>query len=242
MDNIPLVSVIIPVYNCENTIERAVTSVLNQTFRDFELIIVDDGSTDGTKEELNKITDPRIRVIDHERNLGAAAARNTGMRHARGKYIALLDSDDEWLVKKLDLQLEALEKAGFEETKACFTAYYLIEDRGSRTYVPEKPTRKDLFLKCDLSPGSTLLFERELLDIIGYWDETLPRYEDWEWLIRYARKFSFTFVEKPLVKVFHEHGTSVEDIEVAAKLFLNKTHDELCGYGWFFEKKVISNF
>jgi len=107
----PTVSVIISTYNRAHLIGRAIQSVLNQTYQDFEVIVVDDGSTDNTEEIVKSFNDPRIRYIRHEKNKGAAAARNTGIKAARGKYIAFQDSDDEWLPEKLEKQMKVFENA-----------------------------------------------------------------------------------------------------------------------------------
>src|SRR4030043_1337098 len=102
----PTVSVIIPTYNRAHLVGRSIRSVLNQTYQDLEVIVVDDGSKDNTAEIVRGITDPRIVFLKHEKNRGVSAARNTGLKAARGKYIAFQDSDDEWLPQKLEKQLE----------------------------------------------------------------------------------------------------------------------------------------
>src|ERR1051326_7858600 len=99
----PSVSVVLPVYNREHSISRAVRSVLDQTYRDVELIVVDDGSTDGTREVVRQFA-PHLTLIEHE-HAGASAARNRGIAHARGELIAFIDSDDAWLSEKLALQV-----------------------------------------------------------------------------------------------------------------------------------------
>jgi len=103
------VSVIIPTYNREQLLKRAIQSVLNQTFRDFEIIVVDDGSTDNTKEIIDSFTSDKIKYIYESNSGGAARPKNTGIKNAQGKYIAVLDSDDEWLPQKLEKQIELLE-------------------------------------------------------------------------------------------------------------------------------------
>jgi len=110
----PKVSVVVPAYNRERLILHALNSVLAQTFADFEILAVDDGSTDGTIQAIQSCTDPRIRCLRHEKNRGAAAARNTGIQAARGEYVAFLDSDDEWLPHKLERQTAALDACGAE--------------------------------------------------------------------------------------------------------------------------------
>ena len=106
----PGISVIIPTYNRAHLISRSAKSVLAQTYPDFELIIVDDGSGDNTEEIIEALADPRIRYLRHESNRGVSAARNTGIRAARGDYIAFQDSDDEWLPQKLEKQLGLFEQ------------------------------------------------------------------------------------------------------------------------------------
>ena len=102
-----MISVIIPLYNKEKSITDTVNSVLNQTFKDFELIIVNDGSKDNSLSVVNQFTDKRVKIIDKP-NGGVSTARNAGMKRAEGEYIALLDSDDEWLPHKLERQIEVL--------------------------------------------------------------------------------------------------------------------------------------
>ena len=104
----PPVSVVIPAYNRAPTIGAAIDSVLRQTFTDFELVVVDDGSTDGTLTAARAIADPRLRVIAAPQNMGAAGARNLGVAEARGTWIAFQDSDDEWLPEKLAKQMARL--------------------------------------------------------------------------------------------------------------------------------------
>ncbi|GAH74960.1 unnamed protein product, partial [marine sediment metagenome] len=109
--NKPTVSVIIPTYNRAYLIGRAIQSVLNQTYQDFEIIVVDDGSTDDTEEIVRSFKDKRIGYVRHEKNKGAAAARNTGIKAAKSEYIAFQDSDDEWLPEKLEKQMKVFENA-----------------------------------------------------------------------------------------------------------------------------------
>jgi glycosyltransferase involved in cell wall biosynthesis len=105
------VSVVIPTYNRASLLGRAIKSVLEQTYQDFEIIVVDDASTDNTEEVVRNLRDRRIRYLRHEKNRGGSAARNTGIRAAWGQYIAFQDSDDEWLPEKLKKQMEVLAAA-----------------------------------------------------------------------------------------------------------------------------------
>src|SRR5262245_28149594 len=108
----PRISVVIPVLNRAAVVRRAIASVLAQTFQDFEIVVVDDGSTDGTAESVDTLSDRRIRVIRHEQTLGGGAARNTGIRASRAPFVAFLDSDDEWVPTKLEKQLGVFDNSG----------------------------------------------------------------------------------------------------------------------------------
>ena len=114
MINHPTISVIIPTYNRAHLIGKAVKSVLSQTYQDFEIIVVDDGSTDNTEEIVKSFTDYKIYYICHKHNRGASAARNTGIKASRGEYIAFLDSHDEWLPEKLDKQIKTFNSESSE--------------------------------------------------------------------------------------------------------------------------------
>src|SRR5208282_3284051 len=125
MTGIPHVSVIMPVYNGAAFIGRALKTVFAQTFREFEIVIVDDASTDDLANALVQFSDPRMRVIRHAVNRGASASRNTGIRAARGPYIAFVDCDDEWLLEKLARQHALLESSPATIAVAV-TGYYLL--------------------------------------------------------------------------------------------------------------------
>jgi glycosyltransferase involved in cell wall biosynthesis len=234
----PVISVIIPAYNRSSTIARSVQSVLVQTFQDFEIIVVDDGSTDTTREVVQKIDDKRIHLICHNGNQGAAAARNTGMQAATGEYIAWLDSDDEWLPQKLDVQLQALNLSA-PSARACYTAYELLDGGKSRLYIPQHADYKKLFLRCDQAPGSSLMFERSILREIGYLDTSLRRYEDWDWLLRYCSKYSLVAIDQPLTRVYFTPDRSSTYIESSAAAFVEKYSQVLRQFG-FYRNVVIS--
>ncbi|MBI5352969.1 MAG: glycosyltransferase family 2 protein [Chloroflexi bacterium] len=229
---LPVVSVIIPVYNRSDTIAQSMESVLAQTFKDFELIIVDDGSTDRTREIIRQVNDDRIQLISHDHNLGAASARNTGMQAAVGKYIAWLDSDDEWLPEKLKAQLDALETSAPDQKASC-TFYERIERNESRIYIPQHADYKKLFLGCDQAPGSTLFFDRTLLSDIGLVDISLVRYEDWDWLLRYCSKYRLLTIEMPLARIHYSPQRSPAIVEASALTFVSKYSEELRQFGLY---------
>ena len=203
----PTITVIIPAFNSEKTIRRALDSVAAQTFSDFEIIVIDDDSKDQTLGLVSHSSGAELRVIQHAQNLGAAAARNSGIAAARGRWIAFLDSDDEWLPDKLERQLAALKNAGRQNIMACATGYRLYKN-GRELAVKLKLTsqqfRNDILFGCTISPGSTLLVDRRAFDEIGLFDDRLRRLEDWDWLLRYSERpdFDILFVPELLANVY----------------------------------------
>lgn len=129
--NIPLVSVITPVYNAEKYIKETIQSVQNQSYQNWEMILVDDCSMDHSREIISKISaeDPRVKLIKLKENSGAAVARNTAIDHASGKYAAFLDSDDAWIPRKLEKQVAFMEEHQIEFS---FTSYEIMDDQGNR--------------------------------------------------------------------------------------------------------------
>jgi len=236
----PKISVIIPAYNRAQTLARAVQSVLNQGIQDLEILLVDDGSTDGTPGVMESFQDPRIVRISHPRNLGAAAARNSGLRKARGDYVAFLDSDDEWLPEKLDRQLELLERLPRRWALSC-TAFYLVEEVGQTLVCcPPKDLSRQLLETCDYSPGSTLVLRRDCLSSVGELDEGLERLEDWDWLLRLARYYCMAYLERPLAKIYKKGIPSASATERATLRFLHKHKDEIERYGPRQSRKIYS--
>jgi len=195
----PRVSVIIPTYNRGWTIKRAVDSVLAQTFRDFELIVVDDGSEDDTAAILAGYgTD--IRVI-RQANAGVSAARNAGIHAAEGKFIAFLDSDDYWLPEKLHVQIAYFNAQ--PEVVICQTEEIWIRNgkRVNPKKVHKKPSgrifRASLAL-CLVSPSAVML-RRDVFAQIGGFDETLPACEDYDLWLRISVRYPVHLIETPLI-------------------------------------------
>lgn len=185
----PFVSVIIPTHDRADVVARAIDSVLEQTWTDLELLVVDDGSTDATAAVLAGFSDPRLTGMRQE-NKGVSAARNAGIRASSGRYIALLDSDDYWMPGKLARQLCFLRESGFA---ICQTEEVWVRD-GVRV----NPCRKHAkaagwFLErslemCLISP-SCVLFSRELWDELGPFDERLPACEDYALWLRVGVRY-----------------------------------------------------
>jgi glycosyltransferase involved in cell wall biosynthesis len=198
----PSVSVIIPTYNRARCIERAVRSVQNQTFRDFEVLVCDDGSTDATCEVVasSQANDSRIRLLRLAVNQGAGAARNRGMREARGEYIAFLDSDDEWLPEKLARQIERLDREP-PSIGICFCGARIIKNGSearSVIYLPDKEWERDTFRKFVLGRvrflTPTVLFRRSCLAKTGLMVSEMRRNQDGEFLLRLLAQFGLAVV------------------------------------------------
>jgi len=202
---LPEVSVIIPTFNRASTIKRAVDSVLFQSFRDFELIVVDDGSTDETQALLSDFSD-KIKILKTD-NRGVSAARNLGAQAASGRSIAFLDSDDEWMPAKLEKQLKLMKNSRF---RICQT-----EERWIRNgKFVNKPARYkkhegDIFshcLKlCAVTPSSVLL-EKSLFFEYGGFDESLPVCEDYDLWLRMSPDQPFGLVDEELIIKYGGHG------------------------------------
>ena len=194
-----LVSVIIPVFNRAGKIGLAVDSVLEQTFRDFELIVVDDGSDDGTSEVLASYG-PRLTAVRQEHD-GVSAARNTGLDAAQGELIALLDSDDYWLSEKLAVQV------GFfrDNPEAMICQTEETWQRNGRRVNPRQRHAKpsgDVFYRslelCLISP-SAVMMRRELFDRVGRFDPELPACEDYDLWLRVACRYPVYLLDRPLI-------------------------------------------
>ena len=200
---LPLVTIVIPTYQREHSIERSIHSVLTQGFRDFELIVVDDGSTDDTLGLLRQVNDPRLLVVALRDNRGPSAARNFGIRRARGRYVAFLNSDDTWMSDKLEKQLTFMETHRSAVRLTC-TAFRYVD--GATGNGADRPTKSQLayddFLDgCRCAPGSTLIAETSLFCEVGLLNERLRRLEDWDWLLRATPRSHVGVIQEPLSDV-----------------------------------------
>jgi len=197
----PLISVVIPAYNAENTIKATVKSVLNQTFADFELIIINDGSKDSTLDIISGITDPRIKIISQP-NAGPQKSRNRGVSEAKGEYLAFLDADDLWTPEKLESQLKALQTN--PEAAVAYSWTNWIDETGQflrrGAYISATGNVYEKLLLIDfVESGSNPLVRREALDAIGQFDESLVGGQDWDMWLRLAARYSFTVVPSPQI-------------------------------------------
>jgi glycosyltransferase involved in cell wall biosynthesis len=231
----PVVSVVIPTYNRAPLLGRSIRSVLGQSYTDFELIVVDDGSTDETSAVVAGFRDPRLRFLPLSRNTGAGAARNAGIRASRGRFLAFQDSDDEWLPSKLAKQMEAFER-GPAGLGVVYTDMRRILRDGTETYfaapsvLPGRLVSSAIWFYqvCNLGVQSTVI-RREYLDEVNHFNEELPALEDLEMFIRLSRRCAFQRLREPLVKYYDTQGVSTDRYAgwVSRKLILKLYYKEL---------------
>jgi glycosyltransferase involved in cell wall biosynthesis len=205
----PRISVVLPTYNRAHLLGRTLRSLLAQTFRDFEVHIVDDGSTDGTEAVVAEHADPRVHYVRVEHR-GCAAARNHAVREARGEWIALLDSDDEWTPDKLERQMQQADTAA-PTVGVLYAGGVFIDDTSGNTISVRRPLAGghgwifDRLLETHWFPSTSVVARRRCFDEVGFFDERLTFGEDREWLLRVARRFEFLGLDDLLVLV-HIHG------------------------------------
>jgi glycosyltransferase involved in cell wall biosynthesis len=197
----PLISVILPVYNGEKTIRSTIESVLPQSFADFELIVINDGSQDKTLEIISAFDDPRIQVFSYP-NAGVSASRNRGIAHAKGEYIALIDADDLWTPDKLEAQLNALKEHSHAAVAYSLTNYIdesgKILASGSNISV-SGDVYGNLLLANFVENGSNVLIRAQALREVGGFNESLQYAEDWDLWLRLAARYHFVAVPSPQI-------------------------------------------
>ncbi|MBR8835694.1 MAG: glycosyltransferase [Stigonema ocellatum SAG 48.90 = DSM 106950] len=219
----PKVSIVIPAYNAIAYLPEAVDSVLQQTFTDFEVLIVDDGSSDGTVEWANQMTDPRVRVIS-QTNQGSSGARNTGITAAKGEYIALLDADDLWEPTKLEKQLRYLSEnpsVGLVDTWTI-----LVDQQGKSmgkvvvSYAESDNVWKQLVqFKTVCCCDSTPVIRRSCFETVGLFNGDLRFLEDLDLWIRLASRYTFGVVKEPLVRYRQHPGSKSTNCQGTLEAF-----------------------
>lgn len=226
-----LVSVVIPVYNREGTVRKAIDSVLNQTYSNLEVIIVDDCSTDNTVRLINEYNDERIKVICQQERGGANKARNTGIANSKGGYIAFQDSDDEWLPDKLEMQIQMMEES---KLLACYSAYNLCKDDSVRVIPGDFKNQhkyqaglREILTEYNVVGTPTLVLKRGVFKLLGneYFDEQLLRLQDYDLVVRLTKVCEIGYVNRPLVNVYRTGESITTDsgaLYFAASILLKK--------------------
>ncbi len=216
----PQISVIIPAYNAERTIIETIQSVQQQSFQDFEIIVINDGSQDKTVELVQSIQDERLQIFSYE-NGGLPVARNRGISHATSEFIAFLDADDLWTADKLQLQLTALEqnpKAGVAYSWTCFMD---VDEQGKPLSFLPSPrysfagnVYEKLLVSDFIHSGSNTLIRREAIESTGEFDPTLKSCEDWDYWLRLAARWYFVVVPKHQILYRRAPGAMSSKVEV----------------------------
>ena len=224
------ISIIIPTFNRGNLIGNSIKSVLNQTYKNFEVIVVDDGSTDNTKEEINKIEDKRVRYIKLEKNAGGSNARNIGINNANGKYISFQDSDDIFYPSKLEEQIQNLinknSNLDFCKIKVIFNSSYSQFYPNSRQ---EKSIRQgdifnELISKGNFISTQAILIRKKFM-LKYMFDSNMPRLQDYELILRIIPKVKISYTKKVLVELHIQKDSvtlSQKKLKKAVKILLKK--------------------
>lgn len=231
----PTASIVIPTLNRAHLVTRAIKSVLTQTYQDFEIIVVDDGSIDETEKVIKSCNNKRIKYIKHKKTKGPGAARNTGIEAAIGYYIAFLDSDDEWLPTKLEKQINLFKKTTFNAGLIyCGVAHIdQINRNVKEKWIPKYrgyTFKKNLSENFVVSGSSTVIVQRKALEKAGKFDESLTSCEDWDLWIRIAKYYEFDFVPEILVNCFaHSEriSSNFERVVLGLKLFSKNYKKEI---------------
>lgn len=194
-----MVSIIIPTYNRSENVIESIESVLNQTYQDIEIIVVDDGSTDDTMQKVKSVNDSRVNYIQLEKNYGQSYARNKGASIAKGECLAFQDSDDSWYRNKLELQLGFMKTAG---TDMCFCQF----TRNNEIYPYDELSKKilgiqlfDLLLQVPLIDTSTIVCKKDCFLSISGFDSQIRCFEDYEFSLRFAEKYTISYLGKNLL-------------------------------------------
>ncbi|MCL4551930.1 MAG: glycosyltransferase [Candidatus Marsarchaeota archaeon] len=211
----PRVSVIIPAYNCQRFIEETIESVFSQTYSDYEIIVVDDGSSDNTKDILQRYSD-RVTYV-YQENGGVSAARNRALALSRGEFIAFLDHDDLWIPEKLERQVSVLDSS--PSAGLVYSDCYYIDANGSiigkyTDYIEafRGNVFRQLFI-CDFIPFLTVLARRSAIDAVGYFKVGWAIAEDYDLLLRIARAYPVEYLSLPLAKYRKHSGNMSRDVD-----------------------------
>ena len=242
-DEKPEVSVIIPTYNRANLIGRSIQSVLNQTYQEFEIIVVDDGSTDNTEYVVKGFDDARIRYVRYQENRGGSAARNAGIKIASGDYIAFQDSDDEWLPEKLEKQMVIFKSASVK-VGVVYTGFWRIQNN-KKKYIPSSAITKKSgnvyksILNRNFITTQSAVIKKEVFKKTGMFDERIPAFQDWDLWIRISKYYEFQYVGEALVISYYQSKSISANKKAsinAHKMILDKYFEDLRKY-----KKILAN-
>ncbi len=246
MENKGMISVIIPTYNRAKLVVKSIRSVLDQTYKNIEVIVIDDNSSDDTRKRIKKINDKRLRYYKLRKNHGACYARNMGINKARGEYIAFQDSDDIFYKEKLELQLNNLIK---NNSYLDFCKLHVNVDNNCWEFPGINEERnivkgKILDELCNgniISTQAILVKKAVLVDIM--FDETLPRFQDYDLVLRIASKYKISYTKLVLAEVYRQNDSiSASDVKLKDACFkmFKKKYNLNKNQQFIFEKTLFS--
>jgi glycosyltransferase involved in cell wall biosynthesis len=212
----PEVSVIIPTYNRSKSIGKTIKSVLNQNYTDFEIIIVDDNSSDNTENVIKSYSNNYscIQYIKHNENKGAPAARNTGIENSKGKYIALLDDDDEWFPDKLTKQVQMIKQLP-DDVGLVYCGNEDVDENSNEISIKCSQKRGDVFyllLEKNFIGSPTNLIRKECFDKIGFCDVNLKSCQDWDLWLRISKHYKVDYIPEILAR------RNISDISISTNI------------------------
>lgn len=239
MSNEPFVSVVIPCYNHEKYVEQSLNSVFNQTYKNIELIVVDDGSSDNSVAVVKRIKEKHDFTFITQENMGVCKTLNKAISLSKGKYVAVLASDDYWDVTKIEKQVNCLEENN--DSEFCFTQAVEFDDKNIKSdkIFPKKIKTENILNKVFLSqhaPAGSIMFTRSLYDNLAGFDDNL-KMEDWDFIIRSAAVTELSAVKEPLL-YYRSHETNIMKTRQRTEtykqkvLLLTKNFDLVSPYVW----------
>ncbi|MBN3878585.1 MULTISPECIES: glycosyltransferase family 2 protein [unclassified Nostoc] len=247
----PKISVIIPAYNAERTIAETIQSVQKQSFLDFELIVINDGSKDRTVEIVQSIKDERLQIFSYE-NGGLPVARNRGISHATGEFIAFLDADDLWTADKLERQLMALEQNPEAGVAYSWTCFMDVDEQGkplsflpSPRYAFAGNVYEKLLVSDFIHNGSNTLIRRQTLESTGGFDPACPGCADWDYWLRLSTRWYFVVIPKHQILYRRTPGamsSNIEKMKEDALIAMKKAYQAAPPELQYLKKYTIVNF
>ncbi|RFS33269.1 glycosyltransferase family 2 protein [Acinetobacter sp. SWAC5] len=245
--NTPLISIIIPMYNREKTINECLNSVSQQTYRNIEILVVDDCSYDESVNIVKNYLDNRVKLVQLDKNSGAQVARNRGIIEAKGEWIAFNDSDDIWMLNKLEKQLNILEANHFKKNIVIHSDCKCFDEESGKEWVWNVPKTEgsclELLLKRPAPLFPTLLTSKENLYNCGMLDEDVPSYQEWDTVIKLAQKSIFFHIREPLFTYMLHQGETISkdtkrDIE-GYLYIINKYRNQMESYK-FYDRHILN--
>ncbi|MEA5593800.1 glycosyltransferase family A protein [Rivularia sp. UHCC 0363] len=247
----PEISIVIPAYNAERTIIKTIESVLEQTFQDFEIIVINDGSKDKTVEIVESIKDERINIFSSQ-NRGLPTARNRGISHSTGEFIAFLDADDLWTKNKLEMQLNALKQSPEAGLAYSWTCFMDVDERGEAiSFLPSPQysftgdVYQQLLIGDFIHSGSNTLIRSQAIQVVGEFEPTLKSCEDWDYWLRIAARFNFVVVPKYQILYRRTPGAMSSKVEVmkeASLIAIEKAYNAAPKQLQYLKKYTLTNF